>query len=108
MEYGFSVKSELTLEHNKGNDKSTHKYCDFSMEISPNLDPKHYEDAEGLPTKEGSKAVTLTLVSALSANIHMAHQKGFRDSAEHLRYIISELERQFVLHGTISTEKKSK
>jgi len=31
-----------------------------------------------------------------NGNIHMAHEKGFRDSAEHLRWIISELERGFV------------
>ena len=26
----------------------------------------------------------------------MAHEKGFRDSAEHLRWIIAELERGFI------------
>lgn len=40
--------------------------------------------------------VSEVLVQGLIGNIHLAHEKGFRDSAEHLRWIISELERGFI------------
>lgn len=55
-----------------------------------------YNDRRGLPTKAGSHALTNAFVQGLVGNIHHAHQKGFKDSAEHLRYIIAELERGFI------------
>lgn len=42
------------------------------------------------------KTLSNVLVQGLIGNIHLAHEKGFRDSAEHLRWIISELERGFI------------
>lgn len=67
---------------------------DIRLELSNNLDAKKYLN-RGLPTPEGSRAMTTTLVAGLVANIHKAHAEGWRDSAEHLRHIIAELERGF-------------
>lgn len=55
-----------------------------------------YRDEEDKLTKEGIKALTNVLVQGLNANIQGSHQGKKWDSAEHLRYVISELERSFV------------
>lgn len=74
------------------------KGTDVTMGMSPNMDIKRYFDKDEYPNKDGCEAITRTLVAALSGNIHMAHRCGYRDSAEHLRSIISQLEDMFVLN----------
>lgn len=95
MRFRFTAISELVLEHFEGDAKSTHVATNLRLELSKNLDRKLYLKND-LPTKEGVKPLTQALVQGLIANIHHAHEKKFWDSAEHLRYIISELERGFV------------
>lgn len=75
---------------------SKHVATDFNLYVSKELDINKYLDKESLPNKDGSNAISNVLIQGLVANIHMAHEKGFRDSADHLRWIISELERGFV------------
>jgi len=102
MEFNFEVKTVLTLEHKKGQSKSNHVKTDFNLYPSKNLDKKQYINLAGLPTKSGSLVITNVLVQGLIGNIHLAHESGFRDSAEHLRYIISELERGFVVVADVT------
>lgn len=94
MEFNFKAECVLTLEHNKG--KTKHLSTDFNLELSEGLNKDVYLDKEGLPTKQGSEALTNVFIQGLVGNIHQAHENGYRDSAEHLRYIIAELERGFV------------
>lgn len=100
-EFFFTATSELHLSSVDGEKKSVHEGCNLRLDVSEGLNKSRYLQND-LPTKDGCHALTLTLVSAISVNIHYAHENGFRDSAEHLRYIISELERQFVQVPTIS------
>jgi len=101
MEFSFEAKVVLTLEHKKGMATSKHVATDFNLEVIGELDRKQYLDKEDLPTEAGSKVLSNVLVQGLVGNIHMAHEKGFRDSAEHLRWIISELERGFVTVASV-------
>jgi hypothetical protein len=96
MEFGFEAKVVLTLEHKKGMTTSKHVATDFNLDVIGELDKKQYLDKEDLPTEAGSKVLSNVLVQGLIGNIHLAHEKEFRDSAEHLRWIISELERGFI------------
>ena len=96
MEFSFEVKVVLRLEHKPGISISKHVATDFNLYVSKELDINKYLDKESLPNKDGSNAISNVLIQGLVANIHMAHEKGFRDSADHLRWIISELERGFV------------
>lgn len=96
MEFSFEAKVVLTLEHKKEMTTSKHVATDFNLEVSDNLVRNQYLDKEDLPTEAGSKILSNVLVQGLVGNIHLAHEKGFRDSAEHLRWIISELERGFI------------
>jgi hypothetical protein len=94
-EFSFTGISKLTLVHEKGMTTSKHVATDFRLDVSPNLKQDLYLDESDLPTKEGVKPLTQAFVQGLVGNIHMAHNKGYWDSAAHLRYIIDELTRGF-------------
>ena len=74
---------------------------EFTFSVSSNMDKSQYMDKDERPTKIGSHAVTQAFIQGLAGNIHFAHQAGFRDSAEHLRYIIKELERSFATPASV-------
>lgn len=103
MEFSFEAKVVLTLEHELGKQSSKHVATDFNLEVDPKLDRTQYLDND-VPTKEGAKILSNVLVQGLIGNIHSAHQLGFRDSAEHLRWIIEELTRGF---ATVANVDKS-
>jgi hypothetical protein len=108
MKFQFTTKVVLTLEHETGATTSKHVATDFNLtKISNNLDAGRYLK-KGQPTKDGSHVITNCLVQGLVGNIHMAHQMGFKDSAEHLRYIISELERGFIEVAKVSESEFGK
>ena len=96
MEYSFKSTSEITLELKPGSTKSKLLTTKFNLECSDNLDISNYVDKEGFVTADGSKVLSNVLIQGLIGNIHMSHQKGVRNDAEHLRWIISELERGFI------------
>lgn len=102
MEFSFKAEVVLSLEANKGDKSSKLISTDFYLEVSRNLKQSNYLDEEGMPTKDGCKVLTECLTQGLAANIHYAHQLGLRDSAEHLRYIIAQLEKAFIAQGEIS------
>lgn len=95
MEFHFTGIVKVTMDHIPGSSNSKHVATDFRLQPGKNLIQDQYNDKAGLPTKSGSHALTQTFVQGLIGNIHYAHQKGYRDSADHLRYIIGELERGF-------------
>ena len=96
MEAFFSAEVVLCVDIDPKTKKAFHEFTQFNLLVEGPVHESAYLDETGLVNKEGSKALSTTLVQGLVANIHMAHEKGFRDSAEHLRWIIAELERGFV------------
>jgi hypothetical protein len=97
----IGVAAVLHLKVDKDLDKVIHDGLDFALELSDNLDESAYFEKDGKLKEEGIKAVTNVLVQALLGNIHSGHQNKKYDSAEHLRFIIKELERGFVENVTI-------
>lgn len=95
MEYTFEAISRVTAEYKKGDTASRHIATDFYLEVSNNLVESAYFDKEEVLTDKGSQAITAAFIQGLIGNIHFAHQRGYRNDAEHLRHIISELERGF-------------
>lgn len=95
MESTFTVTTHLTLDHKPGDVKSRHVESGFFLDGSSNIDMEAYYDNDSI-NAAGCKVVTNVLVQGLLANINLAHNCKFKDSAEHLRYIISELERGFI------------
>ena len=95
MTFSFEGIVKVTAEHTKGSSTSKHVSTDFYLEVSDNLDDKKYMNKDDVLTAEGSKAVAQCFVQGLIANMHFAHNQGYRNDVEHLRYIISELERGF-------------
>lgn len=96
MKLSFEGRCVVEVEHEPGMEKPKHLQTKFNLDVSLNLDRKQYLDKEGLPTGPGVKTLSNVFVQGLIGNIHHAHQKGFWNDADHLRYIISELERGFV------------
>jgi hypothetical protein len=93
MKFFFEAYVRLTLDHTRGAKTSLADSADIALELSKNLDKSKYLDKKGLPNAEGSKVISNVLVAGLISNIHHAHAKGYRNEIEHLKHIISELER---------------
>lgn len=105
MNFTLEATCVLELEHKIGKETSNHVSTKFNLEVSKNLDQKHYLQNDGMPTKDGTKAITMVFTQGLIGNIHQAHENSLWDSAEHLRYIIAELEKGFVQVAYTSTSK---
>lgn len=105
MEFFIKARCKTTFTHQHGEEKATHVSTDFNLETSDGIPREQCFDLEGLPTKDGCAFLTQAFIQGLIGNLHYAHHKEFRDSAEHLRYIISELERAFIEVPTISKAK---
>ena len=95
MEASFTKVSKITLEPNPDGKSSKHIATDFYLEVSKNQEKKMFLDFNGRPKEGGIKPLTQAFVQGLVGNIHFAHEKGWWDSAAHLRYIIDELTRGF-------------
>lgn len=96
-QYTFTATSQLIVEHNEKTGKTRLIETNVSLEMSENLDPTEYISEENQTfTKEGCIALSNALIQGLLASINIAHQEGLIDSAQHLRKIISELERGFI------------
>jgi hypothetical protein len=104
MKFQIETFVSVTAEHIEGN-TSRHISTDFTLGVSSNLDESMYVDSQGMPTKEGSKAITQTLLQGLIGNIHYAHKLGYKNDAEHLREIIKRLEDGFVQITEVSKGK---
>jgi len=96
MKISFESRCIIELDHVSGCETSKHLATKVNLIVSKNLDDTHYVDENGLPTEFGFEALTNNFIQGLVCNIHVAHEKGFRNDAEHLRFIISELERGFI------------
>lgn len=103
MKYTFEVACFLEIEDiiKEGKPKSL-RTARFNLEVSDNLLVSAYKDKDENYTKEGCIALRETLISAVAANIHYAHQNGLIDSAEHIREAIKSLEALFIQNGDIS------
>lgn len=111
MEFTFGVISTVTLDHKEGAPESKLMSSQYNLFIDDvenkkagsdiHIDKSMYLDGEGYPTAAGCQMITEVLVTAISGNIHAAHQQGFKDSAQHFREIIKNLEDQFILNVDI-------
>ena len=107
MEFSFKAEVLLTLDYQKGANTSRHVSTEFNLECLGAIDKNAYIK-DGVPNKEGSKVLTNVLVQGLIGNIHQSHEKGYKDSAQHLREIISELEKGFAMVAKVSDSTFSK
>lgn len=94
MKYSFVVASKVIAEANFERGTSSMISCDVKLFADPKVE-SDWRDKNGELNKEGLKVQTQGLIQGLIANIHYAHQMGLWDSAEHLRYIIKNIERGF-------------
>lgn len=97
MEFTFSVRCDVTAEHTKGDASASvrHVKTDVNLDVSKNLERDMYFTKDGVPNKDGVKAMTQTLIQGLVGNIHYAKQNGYWDDVEHIKHIVAELTRGF-------------
>lgn len=105
MEFELEAKVVLALNHRRGEDTSQHVSTDYNLIVKEVSLKSQFLTREGLPTKEGVNAVTQCFVQGLVANMHYADKMGYRKEADHLRYIIAELENGF-MHSKEYCESK--
>jgi hypothetical protein len=80
----------------------------IGLETSGNMEREKYYSSPGVFNKHGSAMYTRTAIDGLVANLQVAHQQGWRDSAEHLRFIIEEITKGFAeAHQTARVEKQT-
>jgi len=96
MKATFMGIASIDLEFTPGCKTSKLIGVSIDFEGGQNTDMSFYKNEDDLPTAEGYKIMTQIFVQALNANIQLSHQLGYRDSAEHLQYILKELERSFI------------
>ena len=89
----FTGIAKMTIEQDT-EVSSKHIATDFRLEVSNNQNEKMFIE-NGLPNQAGIKPLTLTFIQGLVGSIHFAHEKGWWDSAEHIRYIIEKLTEGF-------------
>jgi hypothetical protein len=53
-----------------------------------------------LPNNNGVRTITDVLCVAINSNIQTAHDKGYRNNAEHIRAVIKKLEDLFIIQTT--------
>lgn len=104
MQAIIEATSQITVDITK--DFVTLKGTDLHLGISENINDNDFFDEKGYPNKQGYEMLTTAFLAGLNGNIHIAHQQGYRDSAEHLRYIIAQLEEMFILIPTIEYAEK--
>lgn len=95
MEYTIEATSKLTMINHEQEGYSELKGTLIKVTFSNNIDTSKLFDGDKI-TKKYVESLTYAFTHGLSANLHTAHQQGVWDSAEHLRFIITELEKCFV------------
>lgn len=105
MKFKFRVITEVKAEANHKKGKSRMLETKVLLQGSQR-DLNVWKSENGLVNEKGLKVQTQGLIQGLVANIHFGHQTGMWDSAEHLRYIIKELEKGFAHSGAEATVGK--
>jgi len=106
IEVQFTAYAQLVVDYNPITQKGIPLETNLRIDCSPGLDKSKYISDETVFTAEGSKVATTAFCQALIGNIHIAHQYGFRDSAEHLRYIIDTITKGFAAVPDIAITEK--
>lgn len=68
MEFTFSVRCDVTAEHTRSDASAPtrHVKTDLNLDVSKNLDRDMYFTKDGVPNKDGVKAMTQTLIQGLT------------------------------------------
>ena len=96
MEVALRAICILHLENDGHSQTCLHRGVKLGLDVSSELNLDTYIDDEGLPTEDGTKALTNVLVQGLIANIHRAQYKGHWKDHEHIKFIMDELQRGFI------------
>lgn len=99
MKLTLGAKVVIVLDHQDGDKNASVEEAQVNLTIGDNLDSSKYLDNSGLPTAAGSQALMEVLTLGLINNIKNAHERGFKNDAQHLREIVKILEDGFIAHA---------
>lgn len=91
--FTYEAHVKLTIIPKPEEGRSTVKETNVHLDVPYSVGWKR---PDGLPNKDGMKAQTQALIQGLIATIHFAHQKNMWDSADHMKYVIDNLQRGFI------------
>lgn len=91
------IEIQITLGLVRQGDDMIHDGLNYVVTSDTNSLPFQIANQDGMMNEAGADLITTTLVESLCAHIHACNQYGLRNDAEHLRNVISELERGFVI-----------
>lgn len=92
----FTAISKIGLTHRDGEPTSKLAETSVRLEISKNLDKKRYLNNRDLPTEDGIKPMQQAFIQGIMTNIKFADKNGWWKEAEHMQYVIDELQRAYV------------
>lgn len=98
MQYEFTASCTTLVEHDEKTKKTQLLESALSLDFGDGIDPTAYFEPNGRPNQAGTKILTDVFIQGIAGNIHNAHSTGICDSAEHLRYVIAELEKFFIMN----------
>lgn len=91
----FTAISKIGLVHKEGELTSHLEETLVRLEISKNLSKEVYLKRD-LPTNEGIRPMQQAFIQGIMTNIKIADKNGWWKEADHLKYIIDELQRAYV------------
>jgi hypothetical protein len=98
----LKINAEATL-HLKINGDETANIDAISngLHVFPPSHEQHFYDKNGDPNKFHVEIQTEAYIFGIMGNIHYAHQREMRDSAEYFRWVIKKMEELFVQNPEI-------
>ncbi len=96
MDYEFTAVSKIFLKSHAGTTKSSIMESEVMLMPSENLDKDKYYEPDGMPNKEGVKAITYAFIVGLTSNMRYAAMKGYMKEGDIMKFVVDSLEKAFV------------
>jgi hypothetical protein len=107
MKSTFTVECQDIFDFNEtkgpGKQQVEHIESRLFLKVGFPLDMSRYYGEDNRLNVDGCEVATRVLLNGIMGNLHYMHQRGFRDSAEHFRYLIAEMEKLFI--HVVETDK---
>lgn len=93
--HSFTATAKLLVEHNSIVNKTIPIETKIHLEPSEGLIADAYLSEESIVTAAGCKVLINAFCQGLIGTLHIAHENGFLDSAQTLRYILDTITNGF-------------
>lgn len=105
MEFEVTAVAAAKFQHEKGQKTSSVMEVVSQLKLEKKLDRSFYFGKDELPNQMGAKAMTSVLISGIVSNIKFAHERGYLNEVDHVKYVIEKISEGFATIGEISIDK---